>query len=142
MRVAIFGNGEFDKAFTGLGLVGIKEILVQAESMMVGPLKHYCQENQIILRQYGIDWNNVDYPDAVIKTNKFGKQYDTRAPGRRNQTILSDSNTVVLLGNDVNQVYVEKSINWMKTKEGAIFDVLHWPVPVASDNNGGDDVPF
>lgn len=34
------------------------------------------------------DWSDLSHPDAVIRTNRRGEQYDAKAGGRRNQTML------------------------------------------------------
>jgi predicted Rossmann fold nucleotide-binding protein DprA/Smf involved in DNA uptake len=40
------------------------------------------------------DWNNLSHPDAVIRTNKFGKKYDAIAGHRRNKLIVESADLV------------------------------------------------
>lgn len=44
---------------------------------------------------YPAAWGDLSHPDAVIKTNKHGKQYDALAGYRRNQQIVDDCDLVV-----------------------------------------------
>lgn len=45
----------------------------------------YAKENNIPVKPFPADWNNLSHPDAVIKTNSFGKKYDAKAGERRNK---------------------------------------------------------
>lgn len=44
---------------------------------------------------YHADWNNLSEPDALIKTNKYGKKYDARAGHRRNSQIVQAADKIV-----------------------------------------------
>lgn len=39
-------------------------------------------------------WDDLSHPDALIKTNSYGKQYDARAGHRRNTLIVQDADLV------------------------------------------------
>lgn len=40
-------------------------------------------------------WDDLTHPNARIKTNKFGKQYDANAGFRRNKDIVDNSDVVI-----------------------------------------------
>lgn len=39
-------------------------------------------------------WNDLSHPEALIKINKFGQQYDSRAGLRRNEDIIKEADEV------------------------------------------------
>lgn len=41
------------------------------------------------------NWNDLSQPDAVLKTNKFGKKYDAMAGKRRNTLIIEEADYVI-----------------------------------------------
>lgn len=47
--------------------------------------KRYGKEHGIPVIPFPADWNDLSYPDAVIKKNKSGKLYDAKAGFRRNE---------------------------------------------------------
>lgn len=46
--------------------------------------EQWAAMNGIEIKQFKPNWNYLDHPDAMIKTNKFGKEYDAKAGFRRN----------------------------------------------------------
>ncbi len=48
--------------------------------------------NKIILKA---KWDDLSYPDVIIKTNKYGKKYDAYAGMRRNQLIVNEADKIV-----------------------------------------------
>lgn len=52
----------------------------------------YAKANDIPLKVYKADWENLSHPDAVIKTRRDGRQYDAKEGLRRNERMLKDFN--------------------------------------------------
>jgi len=52
--------------------------------------------NDIPLEIYEAKWDDLSYPDAIIKINKFGKQYDSKAGIRRNYDIVYNADMVLV----------------------------------------------
>ena len=44
---------------------------------------------------YEAEWDNLTYPDAIIRTNPRGKQYDAKAGMRRNILIIDNCDVVL-----------------------------------------------
>ena len=44
----------------------------------------WARRNGIPVADFAAKWDDLSHPDAIIRTNKFGKQYDARAGIRRN----------------------------------------------------------
>lgn len=53
--------------------------------------KKYAVINDITCDEYKANWDKLDYPDARIKTTKYGKLYDAQAGHRRNFNMLSSN---------------------------------------------------
>lgn len=51
----------------------------------------WCKEKGYAWHEVPADWNNLDAPGAVIKTNKHGKQYNARAGFDRNKEMANIS---------------------------------------------------
>jgi hypothetical protein len=67
-----------------LGL-SITEI-VEGESPGVDLLaRRYGEEHGIPVKKMTADWKNLDAPNAVVKLNRYGKQYNAAAGHDRNQ---------------------------------------------------------
>jgi len=49
--------------------------------------EQWALENGIKVEPFEIDWNDITVPNALIKTNKWGKQYNARAGFQRNERI-------------------------------------------------------
>lgn len=46
--------------------------------------KLWAESKQIPVASFPAKWNDLSHPDAIIKTNSYGKKYDARAGIRRN----------------------------------------------------------
>lgn len=55
----------------------------------------YANKRCYDLVVYKADWNNLDAVPCHIKTNKYGKHYNTLAGMNRNKKIVNDSNAMV-----------------------------------------------
>lgn len=47
----------------------------------------WAVKNNIPVNVFEAAWDNLSYPDAIIKTTKWGQKYDARAGLRRNETM-------------------------------------------------------
>lgn len=57
--------------------------------------EQYAAMNGIEVRKFIPKWNALDHPDAMIKTNKFGKEYDAKAGFRRNGEMAAYADALV-----------------------------------------------
>jgi predicted Rossmann fold nucleotide-binding protein DprA/Smf involved in DNA uptake len=55
----------------------------------------YADENNIKKIIHEAQWSDLSHPDALIKTNSYGKKYDARAGFRRNYFIIDDADIVI-----------------------------------------------
>jgi hypothetical protein len=46
--------------------------------------KRWAESKNVSVIKFPAQWNDLSHPDAIIKTNSFGKKYDARAGIRRN----------------------------------------------------------
>lgn len=61
--------------------------------------RQYAEEKEIPLKEFLPDWDNISHPDAIVKTNRWGKKYDSRAGFRRNRLIIERADIVLALWN-------------------------------------------
>jgi hypothetical protein len=60
--------------------------IVEGEAGGVDKLaRRYGEEQDIAVKKMAADWKNIERPDAVIKTNRYGEQYDAAAGHVRNE---------------------------------------------------------
>lgn len=45
---------------------------------------HFAQQENVVCYEFPADWDNLDAPGAVIRTNRYGKQYNAKAGHDRN----------------------------------------------------------
>lgn len=57
--------------------------------------KKYAEEKEIPLKEFLPEWDNLSHPDAVIKENRWGKKYDSRAGFRRNRLIVERADVIL-----------------------------------------------
>lgn len=60
-------------------------------------------------------WEDLTQPDARIKVNAYGKQYDANAGFRRNKYIIDDSEIIIAFW-DMRSPGTRNSIQYAKTK--------------------------
>lgn len=101
MKIAVVGSREFkDKQFVENMMIEIIRFdhwtLISGGAVGVDTwAEQYAKLmgwKRIILKA---NWNDLSFPDAIIKTNKYGKKYDARAGIRRNQLIVDEADKVV-----------------------------------------------
>jgi len=99
MVVAVIGSRSFsdydtlkkilddDKDITSIvsgGAAGADSLAIQ-----------YAKEKDIPYTIFEADWGDITHPNALIKVNKYGKQYDARAGFRRNDLIIESCDKVI-----------------------------------------------
>ncbi len=59
--------------------------------------ERFAAENNLPIKKFPSDWNDLSHPDALIKTNSSGKKYDARAGFRRNQDMADYSDALIAI---------------------------------------------
>lgn len=59
--------------------------------------KTYAKNNNIPVKSFPADWNDLSHPDAVIKTNSRGQKYDALAGHRRNKQMADYATHLILI---------------------------------------------
>jgi len=54
----------------------------------------YADENQLPVKPFPADWKNLDVPNAVIKTNRYGK-YNAAAGHNRNEQMAEYADALI-----------------------------------------------
>lgn len=107
VKLAIIGTREFND----YGIM--KDILVSLITSNVNVIEivsggadgadklaeRFAKEKDIPTKIFLPDWNNINHPDAKVKTNSWGKKYDASAGFRRNKFIIENSDVVVAFWN-------------------------------------------
>jgi hypothetical protein len=57
----------------------------------------WAAKNNIEVNVFEAEWGNLDHPDALIKTTKWGQKYDARAGLRRNELMAVYADTVICI---------------------------------------------
>lgn len=57
----------------------------------------WAVKNDISINVFEAAWSNLDHPDALIKTTKWGQRYDARAGLRRNEVIAVHAEALILI---------------------------------------------
>jgi hypothetical protein len=59
--------------------------------------ERWAKENGITIKEFPAIWDDLSHPDAVIRTNKKGKQYDAKAGFRRNEGMAQYASHCIVL---------------------------------------------
>ncbi len=57
----------------------------------------WAVENDIPINVFEAAWNNLDHPDALIKTSRWGQKYDARAGLRRNELMAVYADALIAI---------------------------------------------
>lgn len=74
----------------------------------------YNKELGVKIKYFIPDWSNINTPDAIIKTNKFGNKYNARAGIDRNHA-MGDFATHLIAFWDGKSKGTKDMINYMKS---------------------------
>lgn len=140
MKLAIYGNADVAAAVKELGLKP-KEVLVPAEN--VAAVEGFTQDAKLKLKSFKIEWSVIEGDNVEVAVNKRGEKYNRFAARNRDNSVLEEATDLLLLGNDPNLQWIEKSVNWKNSREDAGIVVYRWPVKKELVNDVMDDeVPF
>lgn len=59
--------------------------------------ERWAGENNIPVKPFPADWNDLSHPDAVIKTGRSGRKYDAKAGYRRNRQMAEYGDALILV---------------------------------------------
>jgi len=59
--------------------------------------EQWALENGIKVEPFEADWNDITVPNALIKTNKWGKQYNARAGFQRNERMAEYGDVLIAI---------------------------------------------
>lgn len=90
MRVIIAGSRKitspkYIKHAVKLSEFEITEIISGNASGVDRLGEQFAKENNIPVKIFKADWNDITVPGAIVKVNKFGKEYNSRAGHLRNK---------------------------------------------------------
>lgn len=94
IRVIIAGGRKFDKeswAHEKIAYMLSKKDLGDVEIVEGGALgadrigRNWAKANGVQFTTFDADWGDISKPDAVVRTNRYGKQYNAIAGHDRNQ---------------------------------------------------------
>ena len=103
VKLAIIGTREFNN----YGIM--KDILISLITSNVNVIEiisggakgadtlaeQFAKEKDIPTKIFLPEWDNIDHPDAIVKTNRLRKKYDAGAGFRRNKLIIERADSVV-----------------------------------------------
>lgn len=61
--------------------------------------ERWAKENDTPIKDFPAKWDDLSHPDAVIKTNSSGRQYDALAGHRRNQEMADYAEALIAITN-------------------------------------------
>jgi hypothetical protein len=101
-----------------------KKILAPDERDFGDVFANWAQENEVDYEVRKPEWSNVD-PESTngrvsVGQNKFGP-YNKRAAFNRNEDLVTESDVVVLFGNDRTSSHIEECAEKQEKK------ILEWP---------------
>lgn len=98
MKIAIIGSRDFKDIKKVVELVksfSKDTIIVSGGAPGVDSVAEMtAQSCGLNTKIFPADWTNLTHPNAVIKTNKYGKKYDSSAGLRRNEDIIKYADEV------------------------------------------------
>lgn len=59
----------------------------------------WARSNNIPVKEFPAYWDDLSFPDAIIKVNRYGKEYDARAGKRRNFWMAEYADALIALWN-------------------------------------------
>lgn len=102
MKIAVIGSREFTDYDTLKKILDADIDICSTNFIISGGAPgadslaaRYAREHKIPLIVYEAEWNNLTHPDALIKVNNYGKQYDARAGLRRNSIIIEEADKII-----------------------------------------------
>lgn len=59
--------------------------------------KSWAESNNIKVKEFPADWNNINVPNALVRTNKFGKSYNAKAGFDRNSQMVEYCDIAIVI---------------------------------------------
>lgn len=120
MKIAIYAKHTYENQITTEDIeqavydsgFEITEVVVCDDSD-VG--KAWAEQENIPCQTYGIEWNNIK-DCKVVKTNKYGKEYNPEAPKDRTKKLVNDCSGMIFFWNE-SDTEVQYLISAMKKAE-------------------------
>lgn len=107
MKVAIVGSREI-KDYSILE-EAVKKSNFKITEVVSGGAKgvdslaeEFANNNNIECTVFKPDWNNINAPNAIVKTNEYGKQYNVLAGFERNTKIVEYCDAMIAIDNGSN----------------------------------------
>jgi len=60
----------------------------------------YAEENDLSIKGFGAEWDNLDVPKYKIKKNKYGKSYNVTAGFERNEKMADYADALIAIWDD------------------------------------------
>lgn len=102
MKLAVVGSRNFkskERVFKVLDYIHSKreitEIISGGAKGVDSWAKEWALKNKIKVKEFIPDWGDLSHPDALVRINKFGKEYDSKAGIRRNSLIVNSSDRLI-----------------------------------------------
>lgn len=108
IKLAIIGSRDFDNYNIVKHLLlfiyshspyKISEIVSGGAKGVDTLAEKYANENDIPIKIFLPEWDNISNPNAVIKVNSYGKKYDATAGFKRNRLIIERADFVIAIWN-------------------------------------------
>jgi hypothetical protein len=59
--------------------------------------EQWALENKIPVNPFPAEWNDLDVPNALVRTNKWGKKYNARAGFQRNESMAEHGDVLIAI---------------------------------------------
>lgn len=105
IRVIVAGGRKFDQeewAHKQISHMLSKKDLGDVEIVEGGALgadrigRDWAKDNGVQFTTFDADWDDISKPDAVIRTNRYGKEYNAKAGHDRNQDMADYATHLIL----------------------------------------------
>jgi hypothetical protein len=95
----------------------VKELASGGESGISDNVSEWAENNDIPFKFFHIDWEGFDQPDAVVKKNKWGKDYNSNAAFFRDSEIAEYSDALIVV--DGGNTHIKRE---MKRLEKSVYE--------------------
>jgi len=107
MKVAIVGSRDItdysilEEAVKKSGFK-IKEVVSGGAKGVDSLAEDFAGQNKLKCTVFKPDWNNISSPNAIVKVNNYGKQYNVLAGFERNTKIVEYCDAMIAIDNGSN----------------------------------------
>ncbi len=82
--------------------------------------EQWAHENDVKITPFPAEWDNITVPNALVRTNKYDKEYNARAGFQRNEA-MADYGDVLIAIWDGRSPGTKYMINSAKSKDLAVY---------------------